>query len=82
MVGALAPQVNTIASVSGDTIGDEVERIGHQTFLGIPKDIWFVIGIDLILVVLRLRGSLNSREFVGAKVVGTTALITAHMLVS
>jgi len=61
-------------------ISKDVEELGHESFLGLPKDIWFVIGIDLILISLRLRGVFNSKQFVGAKVVGTATLIGAHML--
>jgi len=61
-------------------IADELEHLGQETFLGIPKDIWLVIGIDLILISLRLRDVFSSNQFVGAKVVGTAALITAHIL--
>jgi|TARA_R110000824_G_scaffold40252_1_gene120871 hypothetical protein len=60
-------------------ISEEVEELGHESFLGLPKDIWFVIGIDLILISLRLRGVFSSEQFIGAKVVGTAALIGAHV---
>jgi hypothetical protein len=63
------------------SIAEDIEKIGHETFLGIPKDIWLVLGIDLILISLRLKDVFNSNQFVGAKVIGTVALITAHFVV-
>ena len=63
------------------SIADDIEKIGHETFLGIPKDIWLVLGIDLILISLRMRDVFTSNQFVGAKVIGTAALITAHFVV-
>ena len=63
------------------SIAEDIETIGHETFLGIPKDIWLVLGIDLILISLRMRDVFTSNQFVGAKVIGTAALITAHFVV-
>ncbi len=75
--------VRTRESTRGDyqptAIADELEHLGQETFMGIPKDIWLVIGIDLILISLRLQDVFSSNQFVGAKVVGTVALISAHV---
>tara|TARA_R110001599_G_scaffold29011_5_gene99699 strand:- start:1997 stop:2236 length:240 start_codon:yes stop_codon:yes gene_type:complete len=63
------------------TIAEDIEHMGHETWLGIPKDIWLVIGIDLVLVSLRLRNKVTSNQFVGGKALGTMALITAHFII-
>ena len=62
-------------------VAEDIEALGHETFLGLPKDIWLVIGIDLILISLRLKDVFNSNQFVGAKAIGTLALISAHVFV-
>ena len=36
-------------------LAEDIEVLGHETFLGLPKDIWLVIGIDLILISIRLK---------------------------
>jgi|LWDU01.1.fsa_nt_gi hypothetical protein len=65
---------------SSSGIAEDIETLGQETFLGLPKDIWLVIGIDLILISLRLNDVFSSNQFVGAKAVGTAALISAHIL--
>tara|TARA_B100001996_G_scaffold375790_2_gene356201 strand:- start:174 stop:404 length:231 start_codon:yes stop_codon:yes gene_type:complete len=63
------------------SIAEDIEHLGHETWLGIPKDIWLVLGIDLILISLRMRDVVTSNQFIGAKVMGTAALITAHFVI-
>jgi len=69
------------ANYEPSDMAKDIEHLGHETWLGIPKDIWLVLGIDLILISLRMRDIFSSNQFVGAKVVGTAALITAHFLI-
>lgn len=48
--------------------------------MGIPTDIALVLAIDVFLISLRLSGALKSNAFVGAKAMGTSALIGLHFL--
>ena len=64
---------------SSSGIAKDIETLGQEKYLGLPKDIWLVIGIDLILISLRLRDVFSSNQFVGAKAMGTLALISAHI---
>jgi len=61
-----------------DPIGIETE--GHKKIFGIPEDIAMVLAIDIVLIGLRLLGRLNTKQFVGAKIAGTSMLIGAHLL--
>jgi len=46
---------------------------------GIPNDILAVLAIDAVLIGLRLSGSFSSKQFIGAKVLGTGTLIGLHL---
>jgi hypothetical protein len=48
---------------------------------GIPQDIALVLAIDAVLISLRVSKLLDTKSFIGAKVVGTTALIASHLLI-
>jgi hypothetical protein len=59
-------------------INREVEN-PHSTVFGIPEDIALVLAIDAVLIALRLSNVLIPSSFIGAKVLGTSVLIAAHM---
>ncbi len=59
-------------------INQEVES-PHSTIFGIPEDIALVLAIDAVLIALRLSNVLVPSSFIGAKVVGTSVLIGAHL---
>ena len=61
-------------------LGHSIEGVSHETIFGIPQDIALVLAIDAVLISLRLTGAFKPNQFIGAKVVGTTALIVAHFL--
>jgi|TARA_S200002703_G_C3764090_1_gene235231 hypothetical protein len=54
--------------------------MSESKIMGIPTDIALVLAIDVVLISLRLSGALKSNAFVGAKAMGTTALIGLHFL--
>jgi hypothetical protein len=54
--------------------------MSESKIMGIPTDIALVLAIDVVLIGLRLSGSLKSNAFVGAKAMVTTALIGLHFL--
>lgn len=62
------------------TISEVIEREGHRKIYGIPGDIAMVLAIDLVLITLRLLGHLDTKQFVGGKIAGTSILIGAHLL--
>tara|TARA_R110002020_G_scaffold371911_2_gene583429 strand:+ start:1088 stop:1288 length:201 start_codon:yes stop_codon:yes gene_type:complete len=62
-------------------LGESIEAASHKTIFGVPEDIALVLAIDAILISMRLAGIFTSNRFIGAKVVGTTALIAAHFMV-
>ena len=62
------------------TLSHTIEEEGHKKIFGIPEDIAMVLAIDVILITLRLLGRLNTKQFVGGKVAGTSMLIGAHLL--
>jgi hypothetical protein len=62
------------------SLSEDIETQGHKTILGIPEDIALVLAIDAVLIGLRLAEKLNTKQFVGAKVAGTSILIGAHLL--
>ena len=51
----------------------------HSTVFGIPEDIALVLAIDCVLIALRLSNVLVPSSFIGAKVIGTSILIGAHL---
>jgi hypothetical protein len=53
--------------------------MSETKIMGIPSDIALVLAIDAVLIGLRLSG-MGSNKFIGAKAMGTTALIGAHFL--
>ena len=55
--------------------------MSETKIMGIPTDIALVLAIDIVLISLRLGGRLPSNKFIGAKAMGTTALIAAHFMV-
>jgi len=57
-----------------------VNKMSEKEIMGIPKDIALVLAIDVILIGLRLSGALKSNAFIGAKAMGTSALIGLHFL--
>ena len=59
-------------------LGESIDHVSHETIFGIPQDIALVLAIDAVLISLRLAGTFKPNQFVGAKAVGTTALIAAH----
>ena len=59
-------------------MGQAIDHVSHEKILGIPQDIALVLAIDAVLISLRLSGAFQPNQFIGAKVVGTTALIAAH----
>jgi hypothetical protein len=63
-----------------ESFGEAVDEESHGNFFGIPNDIALVLAIDAVLISLRLSGVLAGHSFVGAKVLGTSALIGAHFL--
>ena len=64
-----------------ETFGDAVDKVSHGSkIFGIPQDIALVLAIDAILISLRLSNLLSGHSFVGAKVIGTSALIGVHFL--
>ena len=62
------------------SLGEAINEEGEHRIFGIPADIMLVLGIDAILIALRLGGTFKPNQFIGAKAIGTTALITAHLL--
>tara|TARA_R110000823_G_scaffold295814_1_gene415789 strand:- start:1111 stop:1311 length:201 start_codon:yes stop_codon:yes gene_type:complete len=62
-------------------IGQAVDEVSHTTIFGIPQDIALVLAIDAVLIALRLSNKLSGHSFVGAKALGTSALIAAHFFV-
>jgi len=62
------------------SLSEDIETQGHKTIFGIPEDIALVLAIDAVLIGLRLAEKLNTKQFVGAKVAGTSILIGAHLL--
>jgi len=63
-----------------ETFNEAVDKESHGSIFGIPNDIALVLAIDAVLISLRLSGALSGHSFVGAKVLGTSALIGAHFL--
>jgi len=61
-------------------LSHSIETEGHKKIFGVPEDIAMVIAIDIVLISLRLLGRLNTKQFVGGKIAGTSILIGAHML--
>jgi|TARA_R110002020_G_C16289131_1_gene772289 hypothetical protein len=62
-------------------LGQSIEAASHKDIFGIPQDVALVLAIDAILISMRLAGTFTPNRFIGAKVVGTTALIAAHFMV-
>jgi hypothetical protein len=62
------------------SLSDAIETEGHKKILGIPEDIAMVLAIDAVLIFLRLTNILNTKQFVGGKIAGTSILIGAHIL--
>jgi len=65
---------------SSETISEFIEKEGHKKIFGIPEDIAMVLAIDVVLIALRLAGTLNTKQFVGGKIAGTSILIGSHFL--
>ena len=63
------------------TITDSVSDTHDLKLFGIPQDIALVLAIDAVLISLRVSSLLNTNTFIGAKVLGTTALIASHLLI-
>jgi hypothetical protein len=63
-----------------ETVAKSIEDTHNLEIFGIPQDIALVLAIDCVLISLRLAGVFNTNRFIGAKVLGTTALIGAHFL--
>ena len=61
-----------------DDINREVES-PYSTVFGIPEDIALVLAIDAVLIALRLSNVLIPSSFIGAKVIGPSVLIGAHL---
>ena len=61
-----------------DDINREVES-PYSTVFGIPEDIALVLAIAAVLIALRLSNVLIPSSFIGAKVIGTSVLIGAHL---
>ena len=61
-----------------DDINREVES-PYSTVFGIPEDIALVLAIDAVLIALRLSNVLITSSLIGAKVIGTSVLIGAHL---
>jgi len=70
--------MTTAIDVLAQDINQEVES-PHSTIFGIPEDIALVLAIDAVLIALRLSNVLVPSSFVGAKVIGTSILIGAHL---
>ena len=70
--------MTTAIDVLAQDINQEVES-PHSTIFGIPEDIALVLAIDAVLIALRLSNVLVPSSFVGAKVIGTSVLIGAHL---
>ena len=62
------------------SLSDAIETEGHKKIFGVPEDIAMVIAIDIVLISLRLLGHLNTKQFIGSKIAGTSILIGAHLL--
>jgi hypothetical protein len=63
------------------TITDSVGDTHDLKIFGIPQDIALVLAIDAVLISLRVSNLLNTNTFIGAKVLGTTALIASHFVI-
>ena len=61
-------------------LSHSIETEGHKKIFGVPEDIAMVIAIDIVLISLRLLGHLNTKQFIGSKIAGTSILIGAHLL--
>ena len=61
-------------------LSHSIETEGHKKIFGVPEDIAMVLAIDVVLIFLRLTNILNTKQFVGGKIAGTSILIGAHML--
>ena len=62
------------------SLSEDIETEGHKKIFGIPEDIAMVLAIDLVLIAFRLLGFLDTKQFVGGKVAGTSILIGSHFL--
>ena len=62
-------------------ITDSVGDTHDLKIFGIPQDIALVLAIDAVLISLRVSNLLNTNTFIGAKVLGTTALIASHFVI-
>ena len=62
------------------SLSEDVEIAGQKKIFGIPEDIAMVLAIDVVLIALRLAGALNTKQFVGGKVAGTSILIGSHFI--
>ena len=61
-------------------LSHSIEKQGHTKIFGVPEDIAMVLVIYIILISLRLLGHLNTKQFIGSKIAGTSILIGAHLL--
>ena len=64
-----------------ETITESVAHTHDLKIFCIPQDIALVLAIDAVLISLRVSKLLDTKSFIGAKVVGTTALIASHLLI-
>ena len=46
------------------SLGEAINEEGEHTIFGIPADIMLVLGIDAILIALRLGGTFKPNQFI------------------
>lgn len=63
-----------------ETITESIGDTHDLKIFGIPQDIALVLAIDAVLISLRVSNLLSTNSFIGAKVIGTSALIASHLL--
>ncbi|MBT4407785.1 MAG: hypothetical protein HOC79_07945 [Euryarchaeota archaeon] len=63
-----------------ETLTESIGDTHDLKIFGIPQDIALVLAIDAVLISLRVSQILTTNNFIGAKVLGTTALIGMHFL--
>ena len=71
---------NASVSSNNATLKESVDETHDMKLFGIPQAIALVLAIDAILISLRASNIVATNQFIGAKVLGTAALLTAHFI--